>query len=459
MTHGRGTTWIERWEPEDQTFWESEGRLIARRNLIWSIVAENLGFSIWLIWSVTATKLPKAGFHYSTEQLFNLVAFPGLVGSLMRFPYAFAVPKFGGRNWTIVSAALLFIPTSLLVLLVSNPTTPYWLMALAACTAGLGGGNFASSMANISFFYPDRMKGLALGLNAAGGNIGVRTVQLLVPLVVGWGWLSFGAIQPHGGLYLANAGLIWLPFIALAVFGATRYMNNLSSARSSIRDQFVITRSRHTWIMAWLYIGTFGSFIGYSAAFPLLLKTQFPESSANLAFLGPLVGSLARPIGGRLADKLGGARVTLWTFCVMGLATLAVIYFVDVHSFAGFLSMFLVLFVTTGVGNGSTYRMVPMIFRNEKLEAVEGKGHDARAAALRAARIESAAVLGFIGAIGACGGYLVPRSFAASIRATGSPHGALVSFLCFYVTAIAVTFVVYARAQPSELRLNVEARV
>jgi NNP family nitrate/nitrite transporter-like MFS transporter len=459
MAKDRRTTWIDRWEPEDARFWESEGRPIARRNLIWSIVAENLGFSIWLIWSVTATKLPKAGFHYSTDQLFNLVAFPGLVGSLMRFPYAFAVPKFGGRNWTIVSAALLFVPTLLLAFLVSDPTTPYWLMALAACTAGLGGGNFASSMANISFFFPDREKGFALGLNAAGGNIGVSTVQLLVPIVVGWGWLNLGTIQPHGGLYLANAGLLWLPFIALAVFGASRYMNNLSSARSSIRDQFVIARSKHTWIMAWLYIGTFGSFIGFSAAFPLLLKTQFPESTANLAFLGPLVGSLARPIGGRLADKLGGARVTLWTFCVMGLATLAVIHFVDVRAYAGFLSMFLVLFVTTGIGNGSTYRMVPVIFRNEKLESVEGQGPDARAAALRAARIESAAVLGFVGAIGACGGYLVPRAFAASIRATGSAHGALVAFLCFYATAIATTFVFYARTQPSELRLSMEARV
>jgi NNP family nitrate/nitrite transporter-like MFS transporter len=236
-------------------------------------------------------------------------------------------------------------------------------------------------------------------------------------------------------------------------------MNNLSSARSNFRDQLVMTRSKHTWIMAWLYIGTFGSFIGYSAAFPLLLKTQFPDSAANLAFLGPLVGSLARPIGGRLADNLGGARVTLCTFGVMALATLGVIHFVDVHAFAGFLAMFLVLFVTTGVGNGSTYRMIPVIFRKEKLEAVAGQGPDARAAALRSARIESAAVLGFVAAIGACGGYLVPRAFAASIRSTGSAHGALVAFLCFYATAIAMTFVFYARTQPSELRLNVEARV
>jgi NNP family nitrate/nitrite transporter-like MFS transporter len=305
-TERHPSRWIDRWEPENPDFWQTLGRRIARRNLVWSIVAENLGFSIWLIWSVTATKLPKVGFHYTTDQLFNLVALPGLVGAMMRFPYAFAVPKFGGRNWTIVSALLLFVPTVSLAVLVTRPDAPYWLMALAAATAGLGGGNFASSMANISFFYPDREKGYALGLNAAGGNIGVSTVQLLVPIIIGYGWINLGLLKPTGGLYLSNAGLIWLPFVALAVFGAARYMNNLSSARASIRDQVVIAGRKHTWAMAWLYIGTFGSFIGYSAAFPLLLKTQFPEFTTNLAFLGPLVGSIARPFGGSSPTRWAG---------------------------------------------------------------------------------------------------------------------------------------------------------
>src|SRR6266481_513828 len=186
------TRWINEWNPEDETFWKQTGRRTARRNLFWSILAENLGFSVWLIWSVVATRLPKAGFPYTTDQLFSLVALPGLVGALMRFPYTFAVPRFGGRNWTIVSALLLFVPTTTLAVLVTRPETPFWLMALAAATAGLGGGNFASSMANISFFFPDREKGFALGLNAAGGNIGVSTVQLLVPPIIGWGWVNFG---------------------------------------------------------------------------------------------------------------------------------------------------------------------------------------------------------------------------------------------------------------------------
>ena len=441
------STWISEWNPEDEQFWESTGKFIARRNLFWSILAEHLGFSIWLIWSIVATKLPQAGFHYTTDQLFQLVALPGLIGSLMRFPYTFAVPKFGGRNWTIVSALLLFVPTIALDVFVTRPETPFWLMMTVASTAGLGGGNFASSMANISFFYPDRKKGWALGLNAAGGNIGVSTVQLLTPLLMGSAWVGLYMARPLGatGIYVQNAGLMWLPLITIATIGAARYMDNLSSARSTFKDQLVIVRRKHTWVMAWLYIGTFGSFIGYSAAFPLLLKTQFPELTANLAFLGPLVGSVARPIGGWLSDKIGGARVTLWNFVVMGLATLGVIHYVDARSFAGFLVMFLILFVTTGVGNGSTFRMIPAIFRSEKLRAVDGIGSAAEAQALKAARIESAAVLGFTSAIGACGGYLIPRTFGASIKATGGPHLALALFLAFYVTCLALTWWYYMR--------------
>jgi NNP family nitrate/nitrite transporter-like MFS transporter len=439
--------WIDVWNPEDETFWRESGRQVARRNLLWSIVAENLGFSIWLIWSVVATRLPKAGFHYTTEQLFSLVALPGLIGSLMRFPYTFAVPRFGGRNWTVVSALLLFVPTTALALLVTRPATPYWLMALAAASAGLGGGNFASSMANISFFYPDRKKGFALGLNAAGGNIGVSTVQLLIPIVLGVPLfnLYLGRPQGAGHLYLENAGLFWMPLVAIAVFGAARYMNNLTSARSNLKDQLVVVRHKHTWVMSWLYIGTFGSFIGYSAAFPLLIKTQFPQVTMNLAFLGALVGSVARPLGGKLADRIGGARLTLWNFVAMGAATLGVIHFLHEHSFGGFLAMFLLLFVTTGVGNGSTFRMIPVIFRRQHLRAVEGRGADAERRALESARRESAAVLGFTSAIGACGGYLIPRSFGAAIHATGSAELALRGFLAFYVSCVALTWWFYAR--------------
>ena len=326
----RNPTWISEWNPEDEKFWKAKGKSIARRNLIWSIVAEHLGFSIWLVWSIVATKLPQAGFHYTTDQLFQLVALPGLIGSLMRFPYTFAVTTFGGRNWTIFSAAVLFIPTIALAYFVTQPDTPFWLMLLVAATAGLGGGNFASSMANISFFYPDRMKGWALGLNAAGGNIGVSSVQLLTPILMGFG-LSLSIWQPRpGGLYLQNAGLMWL--LPLTRRGDRRllFMNNLTSARSTFKDQLAIVKRKHTWIMSYIYIGTFGSFIGYSAAFPLLIKTHFPAVTVAIAFLGPLVGSLSRPLGGLLADKIGGAKMTFWNFVAMGAATIGVMYFVEI---------------------------------------------------------------------------------------------------------------------------------
>ena len=445
----RNSTWIAEWNPEDEIFWKTRGKAIAQRNLIWSIVAEHLGFSIWLIWSVVATKLPQAGFHYSTDQLFQLVALPGLIGALMRFPYTFAVTTFGGRNWTIFSASVLLIPTMALAYFVTRPDTPFWVMALVASTAGLGGGNFASSMANISFFYPDRMKGWALGLNAAGGNIGVSGVQLLTPILLGLGLINFYQATPGpGGIYLLNAGLMWLLPLAIAVVGAILFMNNLTNARSTFRDQLAILGRKHTWIMSYIYIGTFGSFIGYAAAFPLLIKTQFPTVTIAIAFLGPLVGSLSRPFGGLLADKIGGAIVTFWIFITMSAATIGVMYFVNVKDFSGFLVMFLILFVATGIGNGSTYRMIPSIFREQKLREAKGTkrtGEPGRMAALKGASIESAAALGFIGAVGACGGYLIPRGFGASIAATGGPHLALEIYLGFYATCLALTWWYYLR--------------
>jgi NNP family nitrate/nitrite transporter-like MFS transporter len=306
------------------------------------------------------------------------------------------------------------------------------------------------------------MKGWALGLNAAGGNIGVSGVQLLTPILLGVGFVNLYLAEPGpGGIYLQNAGLMWLLPLVVAVVGAFFFMNNLSSARSTFKDQLAIVGRKHTWIMSYIYIGTFGSFIGYSAAFPLLIKTQFPSITVAIAFLGPLVGSLSRPFGGWLADRVGGAIVTFWNFIAMGAATVGVMYFVNIKDFTGFLAMFLILFVTTGIGNGSTYRMIPSIFREEKLKDVKGSGEGARLLAIKAASIESAAALGFIGAIGACGGYLIPRGFGASIAATGGPHLALAIYLAFYATCLALTWWFYLRKTfmaPSTAHLA-EARV
>ena len=424
--------WITHWQPEDEGFWARGGRRIARRNLIHSIFVEHLGFSIWLLWSAVAVSLPAAGFAFSVDQLFWLVALPNLVGAVMRIPYTAAVARFGGRNWTTVSAALLLIPIVLMTVAVTDPGTPYWFFLLAAATAGLGGGNFASSMANISYFYPEKHKGFALGINAAGGNIGVAVVQFAVPLVIAVGVV--GAAQAPG-LHLQNAPLLWLVPVIVATVCAWRYMDNLTVARASLKEQAQVLRNKHTWIMSGLYIGTFGSFIGYSAALPLLIKSQFPDTKGLLyAALGPLVGSVSRPIGGWLSDRLGGAKVTAVTFVVMAFGVGGVLAGLAAGEFAPFLAAFLVLFVASGVGNGSTYRMIPAIFR----AAAAGTGDtDGRTAA--------AAVIGLASAIGALGGFLIPRGFGISIAQTGSINTALLVFLGVYALCVAVTWWFYLR--------------
>ena len=429
--------WIDRWEPEDPAFWDGGGAKVARRNLAWSILAEHVGFSVWMLWSVSTVYLAQAGFDFSVDQLFWLAAVPSLVGATMRFPYTFAVARFGGRNWTTTSALLLLVPCALLLACVSNPGTPYWMFVLAAVSAGVGGGNFASSMANISYFYPDAKKGWALGLNAAGGNVGVSTVQLITPAVVGVG-AAAGAVR------LGNVALVWAPLALVAALGAWLFMDNLSTARSPMRAQLQVAKDRQTWVMAFLYIGTFGSFIGYGAAMPLLMATQFPEVSGQYAFLGALVGSLVRPVGGLLADRWGGARITAATFVAMGLGVLGVVWSVGQHAFGPFLAAFMVLFTLAGIGNGSTYRMIPAIFR-----ARAGADDEARARS----RGQSAAALGVVSAVGAYGGFLIPRSFGISIAHTGGIQAALLGFVAFYAACAVLTWWCYLRSRVLAARL------
>jgi MFS transporter, NNP family, nitrate/nitrite transporter len=416
---------ISHWDPEDASFWASTGRRVARRNLIFSIFAEHLGFSVWTLWSVVVVALPPALFPYSVNQKFWLVALPNLIGSLMRIPYTFAVTRFGGRTWTTISALLLVIPLSGMIYAVTVRPA-YWVVLVCAAAAGLGGGNFASSMTNISFFFPERSKGTALGLNAAGGNLGISVMQLVVPIV-----LSFG---------LVYGGLMWLPLVLAAAFCAYAFMNNLTIARSPLRAQFATVKRAHTWIMSFLYIGTFGSFLGYSAAFPLVLKLQFPKApvahlgaaTITLAFAGPLVGSLARPLGGWLSDRVGGARVTAACFVLMGIGSYGVVLAADHKNLALFLASFLVLFSAAGAGNGSTYRMIPAIFA-------------AKSPDLATARRESAATLGIAGAVGALGGFYLPRAISDSLAATGGIGTAFTWFAVLYAACLAVTWWCYLR--------------
>ncbi|AYY15206.1 MFS transporter [Actinobacteria bacterium YIM 96077] len=449
----RGRRWIEHWEPEDDEFWERAGRRIARRNLLVSILVEHLGFSVWLLWSICATLLVvHHDVGFTSAQLFFLVAVPNAVGSVLRVPYTFAVPKFGGRNFTVISALLLLIPALLLVAAVSNPATPYWAYLLIAATAGVGGGNFASSMTNISFFYPDRTKGLALGLNAAGGNLGASTVQLGVPAIVGAGGL-FGLVGASaGGVDLARAGYAWAALAIVGALCAWRFMDNLSVSLAPLRQQIKVVRRKHTWIVSWLYIGTFGSFIGYSAAFPLLISLQFPDVNiASFAFLGALIGSAARPFGGWLSDRLGGARVTFWSFIAMTAGTVVVIAAVNAASWPLFLGSFLFLFVITGLGNGSTFRMIPMIFQRQALLEMAGAGGMDIEAARARGRTEAAAVIGLTSALGALGGFGVVATFGVLelLNDGAVPAGAIATafmlFLAFYVSCIAMTWWHYTR--------------
>ncbi len=451
---------IRDWNPDDDGFWKTRGKRIATRNLVFSIFVEFLGFSVWQVWSAVAARLPAVGFTFDVNQLFWLAALPGLSGATLRIPYGLAVAIVGGRNWTLVSAALLLVPSVGLGLAVQNPATPYWAFLLLALVTGFGGGNFASSMANIQFFFPQKRKGVALGLNAAGGNIGVSVVQFLVPIVTAtslfgsWGGAS-QKVASHGGVtqvWLQNAALLWIPFILVSLVTSWFFMNNLQVARASLSEQLPILKTKHNWLMSWLYLGTFGSFIGYSAGFPLLIKSQFPEvNPLQYAFLGPLVGSVIRLTGGWLADKLGGAAVTLWNFAAMSLALSGVIYFVahktDAGAFTGFFTMFMVLFFCSGIGNGSTFRMIPIIFRTRRLRSLPAArpGSAPHAAAVAAANKESSTVIGFVSAMAAYGAFFVPKSYGTSISLTGSPVSALATFLVFYATCLFIAWWYYAR--------------
>ncbi|MES2148448.1 MAG: NarK family nitrate/nitrite MFS transporter [Pseudomonadota bacterium] len=449
---------IASWEPERASFWHANGKSVANRNLWISIPALLLAFAVWMVWSVVVVNLPNIGFKYSTNQLFWLTALPGLSGATLRIFYSFMVPIFGGRKWTTISTASLLIPAIGIGFAVQDINTSYPTMLILALLCGFGGGNFASSMANISFFYPKAQKGYALGMNAGLGNLGVSAVQFVVPLVITAGvfgglggepmtWLKAGQTK---AMWLQNAGFIWVPFIALTTLASWFGMNDLASAKASFAEQAVIFKRKHNWLMCWLYTGTFGSFIGYSAGFPLLIKTQFPDvNPLDYAFLGPLVGALARVAGGFVADKLGGARVTLWTFVVMILAVVGVVGFLPhggvAGNFSGFFWMFMLLFAGTGVGNASTFRMIPVIFMTERQRAAAGKGAPAEAQAIVDANKEGAAVLGFTSAVAAYGAFFIPKSYGTSIALTGSPDAALWCFVGFYVSCIVVTWWCYAR--------------
>ena len=450
---------IENWDAEDVAAWEGEGgttpgKDIAKRNLIWSIFAEHVGFSIWSIWSVMVLFMPQNVYGIDAAGKFYLVAMPTLVGAFMRIPYTVAPAKFGGRNWTIVSALLLLIPTLLTWWAMKTPGTSYTTFMIIAAFAGFGGGNFASSMTNINAFYPQRLKGWALGLNAGGGNIGVPVIQLIGLLAIA----TVGNTAPE----LVCA--VYLVLIAMAAVGAALFMDNLRNQTSNLGALAEALRYKHSWVMSFLYIGTFGSFIGFSFAFAQVLQINFLAGgdnaaqaalhAAQISFLGPLLGSISRPFGGRLADRIGGGRITLYTFVAMIFAAgiLVVAGMIDDGmpgaptggQMAAYVVGFIVLFVLSGIGNGSTYKMIPSIF---EAKAADKDGWSAAQKAAWARRM-SGALIGFAGAVGALGGVFINVALRLSYTgAAKSATNAFWVFLAFYVICAVVTWIVFLRMQ------------
>ncbi|UXA09195.1 NarK/NasA family nitrate transporter [Mycobacterium sp. SMC-2] len=445
----RGGHWIDDWRPEDPAFWETTGKPIARRNLIYSIFAEHVGFSVWMLWSIVVVQMtagahghPSAsGWSLTASQALCLVAVPSGVGAFLRLPYTFAVPLFGGRNWTTISAALLLIPSVLLAWAVGHPGLSFGVLVAIAATAGFGGGNFASSMANISFFYPEKDKGWALGLNAAGGNLGVAVVQKIIPPVVVAG----------GGVALSRAGLFYVPLAVVAAVCAFAFMNNLSEAKADVTPVWQALRHPDTWVMSLLYIGTFGSFIGYSAAFPTLLKTVFGRGDIALtwAFLGACIGSVIRPMGGKLADRIGGARITAVSFVLLAAGAAVALWSVHAKSLPVFFASFMFLFVATGIGNGSTYRMISRIF------VVKGELAGGDPDTMVHMRRQAAGALGVISSIGAFGGFVVPLAYAWSKSQFGSIEPALRFYVAFFLALLVVTWHCYLRKNNAVARAGV----
>ncbi|MDQ7017949.1 MAG: antiporter [Robiginitomaculum sp.] len=523
---------LKQWNPEDETEWETRDKAIANRNLWISIPALLCGFAVWLYWGIITVQMINLGYPFEKSQLFTLAAIAGLTGATLRIPSTFFIRLAGGRNTIFFTTALLILPAAGTGYLLQNPDTPLWQFQLMALLSGFGGGNFASSMSNISFFFPKRMAGYSLGMNAGLGNFGVTTMQILVPLVMtaaifggtpmvlqATSGTLIGKIPAGTETYLHNAGYIWVVILVPIVIAAWFGMNNITadhvspnigsplgafakisgmlaigfatsigglwlmlpadvggsglmlskwivlpvviaatvfalklipgSIRNSLNHQYKIFNNKHTWAMTIIYTMTFGSFIGYAAAFGLAIKVIFGfqhimvdgvmthttpnpagPSALMFAWTGPFIGALIRPVGGMIADKMGGAKVTQIISVIMVAAALGVAYFMKQayasatpqDYFVPFLILFLILFAATGIGNGSTFRTIAMVFDKE----------------------QAGPVLGWTSAVAAYGAYIIPKVFGEQIKAT-TPEYALYGFAAFYALCIAINWWFYLR--------------
>jgi NNP family nitrate/nitrite transporter-like MFS transporter len=519
---------LDKWDVEDNSFWESTGKKIATKNLWISIPALLLAFAVWIMWSIIATKLKEYGFNFGmitpemgpeqiTEKLreinslyYTLPAIAGLAGATLRIPNSFLIGIGGGRNVIFITTVLLLIPAIGTGFALQDVNTSYITFAVLAGLSGFGGGNFASSMSNISYFFPKRVQGTSLGLNAGIGNLGVGVMQKVIPLAIGL--FLFSAIDQNGTIVsgtalagLQNAGWVWVPVLAVASIAAFFGMNNVitgtpklpsttqgigktlylivlglvaatvgayllvilkinmwivlpvvvvlalilmrfatpSEIKTNLNDQFAIFNNKHTWVMTIIYTMTFGSFIGFSAAFPKLCQDIFVYTDASnpefinpnapnflmWVFLGPVIGALVRPVGGWLSDKINsGAKVTMFSTIAQIIATLAVAYFIvqaknsatpEVYWWP-FFACFMVLFMTTGIGNGSTFRSIPNIFSKKM----------------------AGPVLGWTSAIAAYGAFVIPKVFGEQIK-LGTPQYALYGFAIYYFVCLLLNWWYY----------------
>ncbi len=420
---------LAHWQPENEAFWNKFGKKIANENLYTSTWALVLSFVVWTLWATIAAKLNLIGFNFTDDQLFTLAALPGLVGATGRLFYTYLPGLLGGKTSTLITTALLLLPIIGLGKALQDPTTSYDTFVLLVSFIGIAGANFSASMANIGFFFPKAHKGLALGINAGVGNLGVSLIYLTAPLLIGWnlsGLFGEGVATPNGMLYLQNVCYFWAIPIAITLGLIWKFMDNLPLPKQSPKSILSIFGNKHTWLMCWIYTCGFGSFIGFSAALGLLVSKEFPEISFSMAaFLGPFIGAGVRPIGGWLADKMdSGSTVTFWSLWVMLAASIVSLLGLQMHSFAIFFGAFLLLFLTTGFVNGASFRMIPYIFNNP---------------------FHSSLVTGFTAAIAAYGAFLIPKIFGWSYSNFQNVTPAFYILIAFMVTTIVITWWFYAR--------------
>ena len=439
---------ITDWNPEDTAAWEAGNNKIARRNLLCTIAADHVAFSIWTLWPVMALFMPGSVYGFSAGDKLLLGAVATLVGGCARIPYTLGIATYGGRNWTTFSAAVLLIPTAGTIVLLANPGLPLWPYLVCAALTGLGGGNYAASLANVNAFYPERRKGAALALNAGVGNLGVAVIQLVGLLVL--------ATAGHEAPYWVCA--VYLVLLVVVGIAAALFMDNVNHG-TELNTMRSILVERDTYVISLLYICTFGSWIGFSFAFGQVMQVNFLANgesakhaalhAAQVAFIGPLLGSLARIYGGRLADRVGGSRVTMGVLAGMtvGAALLVTISTFDDHNAAarstsmiGYVTGFMVLFILSGMGNGSVFKLIPSVYevRSRSL----GVGEDERR---RWSRAMSGSLIGVCSAVGALGGVGINLALRQSYLSSGTETSAYWGFLASYVVAAVLTWSVYVR--------------